>query len=408
MCGHHEHGELNSSAIGTSSSSSSSSDAFPWQSGIYDAHCHPTDTMSTVETIPAMRASALTVMATRSQDQALVDELAASHGVRSKYAMSQGHLIPSFGWHPWFSYQLFDDTVPEAERTYPQGQPDAKRRHYQAVLAPAPEDPNFLDALPAPRSLSAFLVDTRRRLQRHPLALVGEVGLDKAFRLPEGRTDADESSRDQTLTPGGRGGRRLAPQHVKMSHQVAVLKAQLALAGELGRSVSVHGVQAHGILHDALSSLWKGHEKEVVSRKKKRLVAEGAEDFDSEDEPEEDDFGRKVVPPRPYPPRICLHSYSGSAEMLKQYTNPAIPARLFFSFSSAINLGTKAGADKIVDVLRACPDDSILVESDLHIAGDEMDARLEEMYRKVCEIKGWGLQEGVERIGRNYREFIFG
>ncbi|KDN62755.1 hypothetical protein CSUB01_05659 [Colletotrichum sublineola] len=406
MCGQHEHGEPGSSAV--VNSVSFSSDPFPWESGIYDAHCHPTDTMSTVENIPAMRASALTVMATRSQDQALVAELAASHGVRSKYAMSHGYLIPSFGWHPWFSYQLFDDTVPEAERTYPQGQPDAKKRHYQAVLAPAPEDPDFLDALPDPRSLSAFLADTRRRLHDHPLALVGEVGLDKAFRLPEGRTDVDESSRDRTLTPGGREGRRLAPQHVKMPHQVAVLKAQLALAGELGRPVSVHGVQAHGVLHDTLSSLWKGHEKEVVSRKKKRLVAEGAEDFDTEDELEEDDFGRKAVPPRPYPPRICLHSYSGPAEMLKQYTNPAIPAHLFFSFSSAINLGTKAGADKIVEVLQACPDDSILVESDLHVAGDEMDARLEEMYRKVCEIKGWKLQEGVERIGRNYREFIFG
>ncbi|KAK6222963.1 hypothetical protein QIS74_03808 [Colletotrichum tabaci] len=330
---------------------------------------------STVDRIPAMRAAALTVMATRSQDQALVAEIAASHGVRSKYEMSQGHLIPSFGWHPWFSYQLFDDTVPEAERTYPEGQPDAKTRHYHAVLAPAPEDPDFLDALPTPRSLSSFLADTRRRLQDHPLALVGASS---------------------------------APQHVKMPHQVAVLKAQLALAGELGRPVSVHGVQAHGLLHDTLSSLWKGHEKEVVSRKKKRLVAEGAEDFDSDDEPEEDNFGRKNVPPKPYPPRICLHSYSGSAEMLKQYTNPAIPAHVFFSFSSAINLGTKAGADKIVEVLQACPDDSLLVESDLHIAGEEMDARLEEMYRKACEVKGWSLQEGVERIGRNYRNFIFG
>ncbi|KAK6221875.1 Cut9 interacting protein [Colletotrichum tabaci] len=355
MCGQHEDGDANSSTAVISPSPSST--PFPWESGIYDAHCHPTDTMSTVDRIPAMRAAALTVMATRSQDQALVAEIAASHGVRSKYEMSQGHLIPSFGWHPWFSYQLFDDTVPEAERTYPEGQPDAKTRHYHAVLAPAPEDPDFLDALPTPRSLSSFLADTRRRLQDHPLALVGEVGLDKAFRLPEGRTDADESSRDRTLTPGGREGRRLAPQHVKMPHQVAVLKAQLALAGELGRPVSVHGVQAHGLLHDTLSSLWKGHEKEVVSRKKKRLVAEGAEDFDSDDEPEEETLAEKTCR-RSRIPRICLHSYLGMS------------------------------------------DDSLLVESDLHIAGEEMDARLEEMYRKACEVKGWSLQEGVERIGR--------
>ncbi|KAF9872269.1 cut9 interacting protein [Colletotrichum karsti] len=403
MCGQHQDGHHNPVA-----STSSASDSFPWDHGVYDAHCHPTDTMSSIETIPSMRASALTVMATRSQDQALVAEVAASHGVRSKYEMSQGHLIPCFGWHPWFSHQLFDDTVPEAEWTYREDQPDAKKRHYQAVLTPAPEDPGFIDALPTPRPLSVFLADTRTRLQDHPLALVGEVGLDKAFRLPEGWTNDHQSSRDQTLTPGGREGRRLASQHVKMPHQVAVLKAQLALAGELGRPVSVHGVQAHGVLHDTLASLWKGHEKEVISKRQQKLVAEGAEDPESEDELEEDDLGRKMVPPKPYPPRICLHSYSGPAEMLNQYTNKAIPARIFFSFSSAINLGTKAGADKIAEVVEACPDDSILIESDLHVAGEEMDARLEEMYRKVCEIKGWKLQEGVTRIGKNYRQFIFG
>ncbi|TEA10627.1 Cut9-interacting protein scn1 [Colletotrichum sidae] len=406
MCGQHDTRDANPSTAVTPASASS--DPFPWNHGIYDAHCHPTDTLSSIDAIPEMRAAVLTVMATRSQDQDLVADVAASLGVRSKYEMSQGRLIPCFGWHPWFSYQLFDDTVPEAERTFREGQPDAKDRHYHAVLTPVPEDPSFLDALPAPRPLSAFLADTRDRLLVHPLALVGEVGLDKAFRLPEGWSNNHESSRDQTLTPGGREGRRLTPQHVKMPHQVTVLKAQLALAGELGRAVSVHGVQAHGLLHDTLASLWKGHEKEVISRRQKKLVAEGAEDPDSDDEVDEDDYGKRRVPPKPYPPRICLHSYSGPAEMLKQYTNPAIPARIFFSFSSAINLGTKAGADKIVEVIEACPDDSILVESDLHIAGEEMDTRLEEMYRKICDIKGWKLQDGVARIGKNYREFIFG
>jgi hypothetical protein len=49
-----------------------------------------------------------------------------------------------------------------------------------------------------------------------------------------------------------------------------------------------------------------------------------------------------------------------------------------------------------------------LIESDLHVAGERMDGMLEEMYRKVCEIKGWGLREGTEKIRRNYEEFIFG
>ena len=92
----------------------------------------------------------------------------------------------------------------------------------------------------------------------------------------------------------------------------------------------------------------------------------------------------------------------------RQYLNPAIPAAIFFSFSSCVNLATADGRAKVADVIRAVPDDRILVESDLHAAGDAMDAALEGMYRKVCEVKGWPLRQGVERIARNFEEFIFG
>ena len=63
---------------------------------------------------------------------------------------------------------------------------------------------------------------------------------------------------------------------------------------------------------------------------------------------------------------------------------------------------------KAREVIDACPDNRILVESDLHIAGDEMDAALEAMYRKVCEIKKWELKEGVGKIAKNFKEFVGG
>lgn len=437
-------------------------DDFPWHIGVCDAHCHPTDTMSSFASIGSMRARALTIMATRSQDQDLVASAAAKNPIQDRSVLASpaqqdtpDKIIPSFGWHPWFSHQLYDDT--EASNSSNSSTPNPpsfssssdqhKTQHYRAVLSPEPDDA-FIASLPDPIPLSTFLADTRRRvLDAGGTALVGEVGLDKAFRLPwpwgkketaaattapaedtssEAGASIPPPPRDETLTPGGREGRMLSPHHVKMAHQVRVLQAQLRLAGGLGVAASMHGVQAHGVLFDALAVLWKGHEREVVSRKKQKMVATGAEDFssdESEGEGEEwwgEEGGdapsqpakvkgkKKDYKPKPFPPRVCLHSYSGSPQMMQQYLHPASPVQTFFSFSTVINLSTAGGESKFADVIRACPDDRLLVESDLHCAGEEMDRVLENISRRVCEVKGWSLEEGLARIRRNYEEFIFG
>ncbi|KAH8889804.1 Metallo-dependent hydrolase [Thozetella sp. PMI_491] len=426
MCQQHWQAEHAERGEGTGTEAAPGSDEpFPWSIGAFDAHCHPTDTMSSIASIPGMRAKALTVMATRSEDQDLVASVAEEHGIQSRDCLSPTgrdqseptKLVPAFGWHPWFSHQLYDDiSLPAADATYDaasQAREDQKARHYAAVLSSPEPDADLVASLPEPKALSSLVSETRERLLAHPLALVGEVGLDKAFRLPQAWSDQDQSARDGGLTPGGREGRLLSPHHVRMPHQVSVLRAQLKLAGELGRAVSVHGVQAPGVLFETISSLWKGHEKEVLSKRQQRRIAPGAEDFSSDEEAEEGGSqarGGKVaaVPAKPFPPRICLHSYSGSAEMIKQWLTPTIPARIFFSFSAVVNLSTPATEARFPDVIRACPDNQILIESDIHIAGEDMDQLLEQMYRRVCVIKGWELREGVEKIRRNYEEFIFG
>lgn len=335
-------------------------------------------------------------MATRTQDQPIISEMAELHGVKDRDSFSHGSpntIVAGYGRHPWFSHELYDDTV--SEPTFALGDSEdveaAKERHYKAVLTPSPQDPAFWHDLPTPEPLSEFISATRIRLKADPLAMIGEIGLDKAFRLAKQWESPALKDQDPERTPGGRQGRVLSPHHICMEHQKTILMAHLSLAGELGRAVSVHGVQVHGLLYDALSSCWKGHERKGRNQRSRMKGAV------------EPDMG-----PKPYPPRICLHSFSGKGDAVKQYLKPSIPARIFFSFSMANNLRSEGGWAKAEDAVRMVPDNRLLVESDLHAAGERMDGELEEIYRTICEFKGWGIEEGIKQIADNYREFVFG
>jgi Tat protein secretion system quality control protein TatD with DNase activity len=377
---------------------------FPWELGVYDAHCHPTDIISSIESVPTMRSKALTVMSTRGQDQHLVAAAADRYGIweqpHGQSGRISGQIIPCFGWHPWFSYQIYDDSAGNGLDNVDTQK--LKLAHYRFALIPQPPDEAFITTMPMPRPLSELIGQTRAYLQKYPLALVGEIGLDKAFRIPEQWTPEEEKARDTSITLGGREGRRLSPYRVNMEHQRKILMAQLRLAGELRRGVSVHGVAAHGYLLRTLEECWTGHKKEVISRRReKREQREpGMNDVIEADKSSPD---LEVLS---YPPKICLHSYSGPPEALKQYYHPSVPAEIYFSFSSAINMSTPA-ADKAREVIKEVPRDRILAESDLHIAGEEMDRRLEEICRIICDIKGWDLHDGVKQLGDNWKTFIF-
>ncbi|KAF2684165.1 Metallo-dependent hydrolase [Lentithecium fluviatile CBS 122367] len=412
---------------------------FPWHLGVYDAHCHPTDTMSSIAHLPTIHTRCLTVMGTRGQDQSLVTQVAAQYGVQSadvtKWSRSEC-MVPSFGWHPWFAHLMYIEETSESRTHDEDGsktgteatlQGEAKIRHYQNVLQPSRDPPSeehkqiFL-SLPDPTPLSIFLIRTHANLQSNPHALIGEIGLDRSFRIPS-PNPSSAPSRDSSLTPGGREGRPLTPFRCHPAHQKALFKAQLQLAAEMGRAVSIHSVQAHGMVFETLRELWTGHERRVLSKrekkkKKKRGTDQASVEAQIDGEKDGDGEGgagdareeRETENP-PYPTRICLHSYSGNASNFKQYLNPATPLSVFASFSSAINLGDALGDETppaFVDVVRAVPDHMLLVESDLHVAGEEMDRRMEDIVRRVCAIKGWGLDEGVRRLGRNWRRFVFG
>lgn len=386
---------------------------FPWDVGVHDAHCHPTDTMTSIAQIPQMKAITLTIMATRGEDQDLVAQAAISLAANgTDNAQEQPRVIPCFGWHPWFSHRIITDDDSTAS-----SDADIKRAHYKKVLTPSPDDEDFISALPVPKPLSRLISETRERLLSHPNALVGEIGLDRSFRLPNPWTKHELENRDGSITPGSREGRPLSPYRVHMDHQKTVLKAQLRLAGELHRAVSIHSVQAHGAVFDVLKGLWSGHERKRPSRRERRRrpsaeLAHVDSDIEGEDKPHihqpvHHPIHPPVHPPLPFPPRICMHSYSGPPEPIKQFLNRSIPSDVYFSFSSVINFSGPS-AQKVIDTIKALPDDRLLIESDLHTAGPVMDELLEEVARHICKLRGWPLREGIQRLADNWKRFVFG
>ncbi|KAM5476012.1 Cut9-interacting protein scn1 [Microsporum audouinii] len=400
---------------------SEESNMFPWDIGVFDAHCHPTDTMSSIDDIKEMKAAVLTVMATRQQDQELVSQVALQYKDARKSSeehkeLCNDRIIPCFGWHPWFAHQVFDDTKHGQPRDS-EYRASIKTEHYKNVLSPPIDDDELLNELPVPFSLLELISNARERLQRHPHALVGEVGLDKSFRLPKawssasGDGNGDTSSSDPSTTPGTRGGRALSPYRVKMDHQRAILKAQLRLAGELQRPVSLHSVQAHGATIEVLQELWAGHEKKVISnrqRKRNSSVprAHEGEDLPASNEGSEHGEAENRLP-KPFPPRICMHSYSGPVEPLAQFFHPKVPLDVYFSFSAVINF-PDGPSEKSSSVIGALPEDRILIESDLHCAGQRMDDLLEQVVRQVCDTRGWTLEKGTRILAENWKRFVFG
>ncbi|PSN70632.1 Metallo-dependent hydrolase [Corynespora cassiicola Philippines] len=392
--------------------------------------------MSQISSMPDMKTRVLTVMATRDQDQDLVSSVAETYGVKSPNpsAWSKDEcIVPCFGWHPWFGHQMYispaleekgisvimQDAAADEKEENLQG--EDKIKHYQNVLLPTSSEPSeeyrqIYMSFPDPMPFSKFLRECRSHLEKHPYALVGEIGLDKAFRIPLAWASDSESKRDDSLTPGGREGRRLSPFRTNPKHLTAIFKLQLQLAGAMRRAVSVHGVQCAGLVYQAIADTWRGHENRTLSKrqKKKRGQDHPSVDAEGQEEEEEEEEEKKKAgsdKPLPYPPRICLHSYSGRADSFNEYLNPKNPAEIYASFSTAINLGDDIDGpipDNFEKVIKFVPDNMLLVESDLHTAGGEMDRRMEDIVRKICRIKGWGLEEGVQTLGRNWRRFVFG
>ena len=102
------------------------------------------------------------------------------------------------------------------------------------ISPPPPDSPEsqfatLLANLPDPRPLSEVLVELRQNLSDFSESMLGEVGLDRVFRIPL----------DYFASP-----RHLTTFTIPLAHQVTILEAQIEVAVELGRNISVHSVKS--------------------------------------------------------------------------------------------------------------------------------------------------------------------
>lgn len=276
---------------------------------LYDAHCHPTDDVETLPSLAQMDAT-LCIMATRFDDVALVADAA------DKYP----NVIPSFGLHPWYAHLVyFEETM--------------KRKHYEGLFGEISD--SELELLPDPTSMHTHLAKLEAMLKKYPKALVGEVGLDKAFRI---KFDYG-----------------LSKLKTSMDHQQRVLESQLKLAQKLRRPVSLHGVQCHMPLFETCLKF-------------------------------------------PDIPAICLHSFSGSPDFLKNRWMKSKKQRIYASIAVLINATNK---EKALNLIKSIPPDRVLSESDYHSAGQHMQDLLQESVNLI-------QQAGVEpqQIERNFHEYV--
>ncbi|TFY54104.1 hypothetical protein EVG20_g9847 [Dentipellis fragilis] len=296
---------------------------------VVDVHCHPSQ-RSIEHSVTSALVHAICPMASRPWDQPRIRALAEQCPEK---------VIPAFGYHPWFTHHIAL-TPPISTET-----------HYRSLFLPSSQASDaheatfsrLLPALPQPITLSDLLADLRQNLAAFPNAMVGEVGIDRAARVPF-IPIADDVSVDRDDH------RELSPFTIPTAHQLAILEAQLEVAMELRRNVSLHSVKAVQQTRELFDSMKAKHGQRW----------------------------RDIS--------VDLHSCGVSpevwSEIEKRHPN------VFLSLSTAIN----ARSPNHRLLIKVANPSRLLAESDQEKI-NELGQLTWDMIRTIAEVKGWCIED---------------
>ncbi|CAO3666098.1 hypothetical protein G6F70_002922 [Rhizopus microsporus] len=316
---------------------------FPY---VCDAHCHPHDDIANISMIRQLQTGHITIMGVRQDDWDMVSKVAAECNKER-----ENMCIPSFGIHPWFCYRLMIEEKPAKD-------------HYKSVLTCPYEDEleQMIHDLKDPFPYEMWYQNLRQRLLDHPNAIVGEIGLDRAAKL---------------LPGGAIEWHGVKPTNVQCSieHQLRIFEIQSNLARELDRGISAHCVQGQGHLYNYL----KEQSGQYSNRKLKKLN-------------------------KPFSPlRLCLHSYGGSPATIHQFMQ-LNGFKIYISFSAVIN-ARLLPTEKFIELIKAVPEDRLLIESDLN-SPKGLDTCMIEIIKIIAQTRQWSVQKVVQVTQKNWQEFV--
>lgn len=315
---------------------------------VCDAHCHPHDDKDNLALIPQLKTGHVTIMGVRQDDWETVSKVAKACNEKN-----EGKCVPSFGIHPWFSHFLMTEKEDNVQEHYKEILQSSNEQELQALREALEKKPVF--------SYDTWYSSLRKTLLDHPGAMVGEVGIDGSARL---------------LPGGSIDWHGVKPTSVKCSeqHQINIFDIQCQLARELDRSISVHLVQGHGPLFKYLQT------KSLMFSNRKL----------------------KMMKVKPNILRICLHSYGGSPASVKQFMDLK-GYEMYISFSVCIN-ARLTPAKKLQELIRAVPEDRLLIESDLDTPTG-IDKCMIEIIKIVAEARQWSISKVVETTHQNWLKF---
>ncbi|CAO1639063.1 unnamed protein product [Sympodiomycopsis kandeliae] len=376
-----------------------------------DVHAHPTDDprLSGPDGIPTLarrlaeevKIGRICGMSSNTADQVFIRELKIEFE-RFKACNEDERVTldfrPCFGYHPWYSHTISQHhPAPSAAE------------HYRSLFSDCGETSlkeleMILPHLPPPRSLQDVLAEVRDNLERFPDALLGEVGLDRAFRVPMSKSaikyqpseqhllqsEPQDNSRtsEQSGTPGQGGnshtlalrGKSLSSLTIPIDHQYSILLAQISLAISLGRNISMHSVKSSD------STL---HLLEDCCRRFNGLHCKSFRSIS-----------------------LDLHSCTLSSEVASRIIQ--LHPNVYISFSSTIN---KEGSQKSLPaLLLEIPPSRILIESDWHTS-DQITSRnlevlklvtpfvLRERFNPDVKDQQGMLKKAAEVLNTNWRRF---